>query len=199
MLKTLDIFATSPGRAAPDHPQQYHGSGGGGPVEAVFWPKETGCQWRIRGAAYIVAPDVANTRGDQPGEVSSGVRALKAEVGRHMRVREGMEGTEGDWKWETELTGHFGNVSPGMRGTFRNPPPGKPTHGREPEAGEELGQKVQDLEDKEARENFRVVVIVPEEVERTDLSDPAKARRMFWTFEEVAEGKGEWKAEELWP
>lgn len=62
---------------------------------------------------------------------------------------------------------------------------------------------MEDLHDPIARENFRVVVIKPEEVEQLDISDPATARRWKYTFvvEEGhgAEGKGEWKTEELWP
>lgn len=64
---------------------------------------------------------------------------------------------------------------------------------------------MEDLHDPIARENFRVVIIRPEEVEQTDLSDPAKARRTKYTFViekgpgQGAEEKGEWKTEELWP
>lgn len=56
--------------------------------------------------------------------------------------------------------------------------------------------KVDDLHDKYARKNFRVVVIKPEEVEQLDLSDPAKAFRHKFTYNEDS---GEWKMEELWP
>ena len=70
---------------------QIQGSGGGGPVEAVYWVTETGTQWRIRGRAYIIADDI-ETDGD-----SSGVRTVKSEVGKRMKVldrtREG-EGLE---------------------------------------------------------------------------------------------------------
>ena len=48
-----------------------------------------------------------------------------------------------------------------------------------------------------------MVIIKPEEVEQTDISDPATARRWRYTFEvekgQGSEGKGEWKCEELWP
>lgn len=43
-----------------------------------------------------------------------------------------------------------------------------------------LGEKVEDLEDPVARENFRVVVIRPDEVESVDLSDPSKSRRQVY-------------------
>ena len=95
-------------------------------------------------------------------------------------------------------------------GTWKNPPPGTPTHGKQPDKDHELGQKISDLDDPIARSNFRVVVIKPDEVERLDLADPATARRWKFTFVvekeqngAVADGeaqeKGEWKVEELWP
>lgn len=95
-------------------------------------------------------------------------------------------------------------------GSWRNPPPGTPTHGKEPDADHQLGQKVTDLHDPIARANFRVVIIRPDEVERVDIKDPAKARRLRYTFvvenagageegEWEEEERGEWKVEELWP
>lgn len=94
-----------------------------------------------------------------------------------------------------------------MPGTWKNPPPGTPTHGQEPDKDHHLGQKVMDLEDPIARSNFRVVIIKPEEVEQVDIADPEKSRRLRYTFvvEDSGEGKdgvpekGEWKVEELWP
>jgi hypothetical protein len=96
------------------------------------------------------------------------------------------------WSWARELTAHFGNLSPLMRGSFRNPPPGTPIT-ETPGEGLRLGQTVDDLEDEISRRNFRVLVIVPEEVDRVDLSDPEKGRR--WNYKLEAE----WKETELWP
>lgn len=110
MQKVPEIFGSGPGHATKL--EQAQGSGGGGPVEAVWWVKEIQVQWRIRGQAFVVGPDI---EGD---EVSSGVRTVKSEVGKRMRVASGMEGKEGEWSWQTELTGQFGNLSPGMRGEF---------------------------------------------------------------------------------
>jgi hypothetical protein len=130
-----------------------------------------------------------------------------------MRVNEGMEGREGEWSWERELAGHFGNLSPGMRGSFRNPRPGMKV-GEVVEDGRlGLGRKVEggwETEEAEAaREHFRVVVIRPDVVEQLDLSVPDKARRWRFTFvgeggDKEAEGEGgevigEWRKEELWP
>jgi len=194
MAKVGQIFASSAGHA--DRDSQVQGSGGGGPVEAVWWIRDTGTQWRMKGEAFVVGEDIDDSDG------GSGVRTVKSEVGRRMRRTEG-EGLENDWSWARELTAHFGNCSPGMRGSWKNPPPGQPTHGEEPDKEHQLGQKVQGLHDPIARANFRVVIIKPEEVEELDISDPVTARRKVYTFVvekgQGSEGKGEWKMEETWP
>lgn len=106
MSKIGDLFTSGAGHASKD--AQMQGSGGGGPCEAVWWVKETGTQWRMKGEAFVVAADI---EGDTE---SSGVRTVKSEVGSRMRVVD-EEGKE-KWSWATELTGHFGNNSPGLRG-----------------------------------------------------------------------------------
>lgn len=106
MSKVHEIFASSAGHGDVSQSQ---GSGGGGAVEAVFWVKETMTQWRISGSAFVVADDV-----EGEGEESSGVRTLKSEVGARMRCSD--EAKKEEWSWERELTAHFGNCSPGMRG-----------------------------------------------------------------------------------
>ena len=116
MQKIPEIFATGAGHGGVEQAQ---GSGGGGAVEAVYWVKEVGVQWRVKGRAFVVARDV-----EGEGEGSSGVRTLKSEVGARMRVLE--EGMESEWSWARELTAHFGNCSPGMRGLFRERPPHPP-------------------------------------------------------------------------
>ena len=97
-----------------------------------------------------------------------------------------------------------------MRGTFAHPPPGRfvadhPTPG---DGHLGLGKKVDDLEDEVARGNFRVVVIVPSEVDRTDLSDAEHPRRWLYVFTGATgdEGRmpggevcGEWEVAEVWP
>ncbi|KAF2772802.1 hypothetical protein EJ03DRAFT_324352 [Teratosphaeria nubilosa] len=186
MNKSFEVFSSSAGHAADV--SQTLGSGGGGPVEAVWWIKgDVMHQWRVRGEAFIIGPDI-----EGQGEESSGVRTVKSELGRRMRVVK-PEGVSG-WSWEREVTGHFGNLSPGMRGSFRAPPPGRPV--REGDDGLRLGVKVERLEDGVARGNFRVVVIKAEEVEDLDLSDPVKSRRRVYRFHE---GSGEWSEEETWP
>lgn len=122
MLKVPEVFATSSGQATetggksaqgPEERGQSQGSGGGGPVEAVWWVKDVMMQWRVKGEAFVVGEDI-----EGEGKETSGVRTVKSEVGKRMRVVEGMDGKEGEWSWGRELTGHFGNISPGMRGMW---------------------------------------------------------------------------------
>lgn len=116
MEKFGEIMESSPGGKPSGHAgvgekaqKQGWGSGGGGPVEAVFWVKEKQIQWRVKGEAYLVGPDV---EGDK--EENSGVRTVKSELAKRMHIVQ--HGKEGDWSWATEVTHHFGNLSPGMRG-----------------------------------------------------------------------------------
>lgn len=109
MQKVGELFSSSAGHAEKE--EQTQGCGGGGPCEAVFWINETGTQWRIKGSGWIVGPDVE-------GEPTSGVRTLKSEVGRRMKIVDAEKHEAGEWSWGKELTAHFGNCSPGMRGWF---------------------------------------------------------------------------------
>ncbi|KAK4494592.1 hypothetical protein PRZ48_013948 [Zasmidium cellare] len=186
MQKVFELFNSSSGKA--DREGLIQGSGGGGPCEAVFWVKDVMVQWRVKGEAFIVGPDIEDE------SESSGVRTVKSELGRRMRVVK-EERKEG-WSWEREVTGHFGNISPGMRGTFAAPPPGQPVDQPYDDKNLKLGEKVEDLNDPIARQNFRVVVIKPEEVESVDLSDPKKARRQVYKFDEKTQN---WSHEETWP
>ncbi|KAJ0319102.1 hypothetical protein COL5a_010316 [Colletotrichum fioriniae] len=191
-------------------------SGGGGPVEACFWT-DAKVQWRIRGEAFLLGPDIDGT--------TSGTTALRKHLLARMRSvtpadakrRRGEDipsgktiigDSEQDWSFAREVTAHFGNLSPMMRGTFRNPEPGTPRAANPPSDTLKLGQKVDDLDDKVARENFRVVVIVPTEVDQTDLSASEDPRRYLYRFVGAeAEGKAEdgaervngWDKIELWP
>ncbi|KAF2750523.1 hypothetical protein M011DRAFT_492695 [Sporormia fimetaria CBS 119925] len=185
MEKVGQIFNTSPGHA--ESSEQMQGSGGGGPVEAVWWVEETGSQWRFKGRAFVVSNEIEHT------EESSGVRTVKSEVGKRMRIVD--EARSAEWSWARELTANFGNQSPAIKGSFRAPPPGQQV--QKPYDTQELkpAATVSDLEDSVARENFRLVIIVPDSVEQTDVSNPETARRYRHTFD----GNGGWKTEELWP
>ncbi|PQE10246.1 zn 2cys6 transcription factor protein [Rutstroemia sp. NJR-2017a WRK4] len=193
MEKVPEIFASSQGHGEVSQSQ---GSGGGGPVEAVFWIKEVMTQWRFKGEAYIVGQDI------EESQESSGTRTVKTKIGERMRVVK--ESEKANWSWEKELTAHFGNLSPGMRGSFKNPVPGTPVSNPPNDKALSLGQKVSDLNDEAARKNFRVVIIKPESVEQLDLTEPDKARRWRYTYVGPSGGEneevvGEWKKEELWP
>lgn len=195
---------------------------GGGPVEAVWWASEANTQWRVRGTAWLLGPDVETPTG----------AVARAAIQKHMRrFRDGDAGgvvasaaatsataagaasASAHWSWSRELTAHFGNMSPGMRGSFRNPPPGQPRPARGETGntypGEGLGDPVDNehLDDAAARTNFRVCVIVPEEVDQVDLSQGDDPRRWLYTY--VGEEDGErpdgaevingWAKQELWP
>jgi len=188
MEKVGQLFGSSSGKA--DRNELVQGSGGGGPVEAVWWVKENGImtQWRIRGEAFVVAPDI-ETKNE-----SSGVRTVKSEIRKRMRSVQPEH--EADWSWLREIDSHFGNLSPGMRGSFRAPPPGQPVSEPYDDKKLKLGENIDDMHDPVARKHFRVVIIKPKLVEQTDLSDPAKARRYLFTYQEAS---GDWKETEEWP
>lgn len=203
MTKTYDIFATSKGKG--DLEQSRSGSGGGGPVEAVYWVKETRTQWRIKGKCWIVAAD--DIEGGAEAQ-NSGTVTVKAQVGRYMRPIGEHETQHNEWSWRREVDNNFENLNPLMRGSFENPPPGTPISEGAGE-GEKLGQKAGHLEDEKlARKNFRIAIITPEVVDRVDLSDPEKGKRWVYTLAEEAGGPGgpdsskpvgEWNVTELWP
>ena len=93
-----------------------------------------------------------------------------------------------------------------MQGSFRNPSPGSPVSIPPSNDALFLGQKVTDNEDPIARQNFRVVIIKPQEVEQVDLSDLGRSRRWKFTYVGVSspqsnygEKIGDWMKEELWP
>lgn len=160
-------------------------------VEGVFWAAEAKTQWRLRGRAYLLGPDAD----------SDAAAPVRAALEPYMRPSDAASdaAAAAPWSWSREVTAHFGNLSPLMRGTFRNPPPGTP-RSRLPASGEGLGlgQSVDDVDDEVARRNFRVVVIVPDEVDRVDLSDPQQGQRWNYRFEGEP-GEGEWKVTETWP
>lgn len=169
---------------SPSFPEDTVGPDGA-PFEAVFWAAEAMTQWRFSGKAYLLGPDV-----ETESMRAAGVREV---LSRGMR-RVG----EGEFSWEKEVTAHFGNLNPLMRGSFRNPPPGRPVAEGNGGEGLGLGQRVEDLHDEVARANFRVVVLVPAEVDKVDLSDAERGRR--WRFRDVGSpGESKWEGVEVWP
>ncbi|KAK3318325.1 hypothetical protein B0H66DRAFT_233188 [Apodospora peruviana] len=216
MEKVSEIFdtAVAAGVGASGNGSHNTGSGGGGPVEAVYWASEYGTQWRVRGTAWILGPDIDNEDGPEGGAH----RVRSALRGRMMRKAaenitdvikdEVVAEAEKEWSWSREVAAHFGNLSPGMRGTFRHPPPGRPVaEPIPPGSGLGVGQTVEDLDDPVARKNFRVVVIIPTEVDQADVSDPKRPRRWLYTYRSKSykstmyggEVIGEWGKVEIWP
>lgn len=110
MLKVPEVFVSSPGHA--EKLEQTQGSGGGGPVEAVWWAKEAQKQWRMKGHAYVIGPDIEEDT--EQSKSSSGVRTVKSELGERMRIIN--DQGVGEWSWSKELTAHFGNNTPAIRG-----------------------------------------------------------------------------------
>jgi pyridoxamine 5'-phosphate oxidase len=94
--------------SGPEHGStvEYMASGGGGQVEAVWWARNNLKQWRVRGRAFIIGPDIDSDK--------EGARTAKECLRRRMRVV--LDDEAKDWSWERELTAHFGNLSPLMRG-----------------------------------------------------------------------------------
>ncbi|KAI1143046.1 pyridoxamine 5'-phosphate oxidase-domain-containing protein [Hypoxylon sp. FL0543] len=195
--KAAELFGVEAG-GKDNYEEKLKGSGGGAPVEAVFWVKEKATQWRFRGRAYVLAPDVDTSE--------EGKRVIAALKGR-MRRKAGAGSDGKEWSFGRQITAHFGNTSPIMRGSFRNPPPGVPVAVPVDDDRLKLGQQVTDLDDELARSNFRLVVIVPEELDCVDLTDPARSLRWLYTFvgdksEPTAAGGvvlDGWEKVEVWP
>lgn len=205
MAKVPELFDSAETGGSPVSSSS---SGGGGPVEAMFWVAEAGTQWRLRGRAWVLShADIGSAAGSSPG-----AKAARDAISARMRPTSSSSAAGGEagqqWSWEREVEAQFGNLSPGMRGSFKNPPPGTP-RAVGPGPGEGLGQKVGDelLGDEVARRNFRVVVIVPEEVDTWDGKDPDDQRRWVYTYVgadakatrpggEVVDG---WEQVEVWP
>jgi pyridoxamine 5'-phosphate oxidase len=180
----------------------YAKSGGGGPVEAAFWMPKNSTQWRIRGKAYILGPDIEDDTPEAKSVRSTLLARMRKTTQETTSSNICPQTATPSWSWTREVTAHFGNLSPVMRGSFRNPPPGVPVS--QPLGDERLGfgHEITDLNDEVARSNFRVVVIVPEEVDQIDLSDIQRCRR--WIHRWVEEGGasqagGGWEVEEVYP
>lgn len=176
-----------------------------GPVEVVFWARAAAAQWRIRGTAFVVGADI-----DDDG--AAGAAAVRTLVGSRMRATCTAVAAAA-WSWRREVEGQFDNLSPILRASFANPPPGSPL-AADGGAARRLGQGAAASldDDPVARENFRVVVIVPDAVERLDLLDAATAQRWLYTFEGTDGERetdddgaqrgaivNEWRVQELWP
>ncbi|KAJ5690425.1 hypothetical protein N7462_004817 [Penicillium macrosclerotiorum] len=165
----------------------------GNAIEAMFWLKDLKVQWRIKGKAYPI--------GDPNGKENTGecISQEAIKPGLRLKTRDDLA----KWTWEKAVTKYFANHSPTMRGSFRNPSPGKPRSQTPDNPDLQFGQRVTDLHDPIARANFRVVVIVPEEVEHLDVSDLDDARRRSWKLVKHSHLESQsdslWVETELWP
>lgn len=214
---TTDSRMTKTGEILPPHASGGNAevkTAGGGIVEAMFWiPGDTTKgesiqnQWRFRGRCYLLAEeDVDDVNG-------------VTDVLRQSMIPTGVEG-EDRWSWKKEVQTHFGNLSPAIRGSFANPPPGAPISiplsemcemksggGDKLVKGNYIGDDHVMSMDRlaaTARRNMRVGVIIPEVVERLDLlADAGRAKRwIWWKVGEEKENVGVvngWKMEETWP
>lgn len=79
-------------------------SDAGSEVEMVFWLKDAGSQWRIKGDAFVI--------GDQDG--GSVEDEAREEIQRGLRIRS--EDGCGRWTWERQVTTYFANHTPILRG-----------------------------------------------------------------------------------
>ncbi|KAL2016265.1 hypothetical protein VTK56DRAFT_4009 [Thermocarpiscus australiensis] len=203
--KAAELFDSAGGAALAASAGGTGATGGGGPAEACFWSEEAKTQWRVRGTAWLLAGD-ADSEGEGPRKVKEVLmgRMRRRRIGR---MEGGEEEEEGKgWSFAREVTAHFANLSPIMRGSFKAPAPGTPV-AYPPREGEALGQRLDDLEDEMARRNFRVVVIVPEEVDQVDLSDQMRPMRWLYVYRGAGgtsklpggEIIGEWEKVEVWP
>ncbi|KAK6350305.1 hypothetical protein TWF696_006536 [Orbilia brochopaga] len=178
-------------------------STGNSNVEICFWIPSSaenpiiGRQWRIRGKCFVLPRDLGGAE-ESVGEMRKWL------VGK---IRKDGGGDGEGFDFAREHKAHFGNLSPPLRGSFRNPLPGAPKElgdqglkPSQPIGDDELGEET-------AQTNFRIAVIDPSRVEYLDLEGPS--RRVWVPVGSDAEkvenlsslGKvvGDWREVELWP
>ncbi|RVD86636.1 uncharacterized protein DFL_004902 [Arthrobotrys flagrans] len=171
-------------------------------VEACFWiPSDEnpmiGKQWRIRGRCFVLPRDLETE--------DRGVKQTKKWLIEKLSREGGGDGSGFDFA--KEYKAHFGNLSPVLRGSFRNPLPGAPKElgdgGLMPKCP--IGDD--QLDEEVALSHFRVAVIEPTRVEYLDLegrtktiwvpvgSDAEKNEKLE-NFGKVADS---WREVEVWP
>lgn len=97
---TTDVRMEKVGHIQPGSSE----SDAGSEVEMVFWLKDAGSQWRIKGDAFVI--------GDQDG--GSVEDEAREEIQRGLRIRS--EDGCGRWTWERQVTTYFANHTPILRG-----------------------------------------------------------------------------------
>ncbi|KAF3189415.1 hypothetical protein TWF788_010499 [Orbilia oligospora] len=170
-------------------------------VEACFWvPSDqnpaVGKQWRIRGRCFVLPRDFDTE--------DKGVKETKKWLIEKISRNGGGDGS--DFDFAKEYKAHFGNLSPVLRGSFRNPLPGTPKElgdgglaPKRPIGDDQLDEEV-------ALSHFRVAVIEPTRIEYLDLEGRTKTA---WVpvggdaekdeqLENLGKVDGAWREVELW-
>jgi len=127
-----------------------------GVFEVSWWHAGTNQQIRFSGKAHIFRPDTI-------------VSFPEDELKKYITVKGG-----GDWTWENERERLWKAHRPGMRGSFRNPPPGTPL---DEEKRKKLRHVELDAEDngpeaQEAKKRFALLVLEVFELEVLNLDPP---------------------------
>ncbi|KAI5305212.1 hypothetical protein KEM56_005000 [Ascosphaera pollenicola] len=192
LMITTDVRAGKAGEIESSDP-----TAPGGPVEILVWAKPVKMQWRIRGRAFVLGANPSEVIEQQSRqELIKWMRpaSQKTEAFTHPLA-------EKAWTFDREILASFANMGPGMRGSFKNPPPGTPKSRPVTDPYLKLGQQSSDLHDEIARQNFRILVIRPEAVEATDFTFSEVGNRMQWTLMTSTTNPGEmrWELDELWP
>jgi len=131
--------------------------GTGGVYEVCWWHAGTNQQIRFSGVAHLLR---RNAKIEFP----------EARLKKYISVQ-----GEGGWSWEAERERMWRSHKPGLRGSFRNPPPGSPLDSENKKKklkaveldGDDDGPDAQ-----EAKERFSLVVLEITELEILDLDPP---------------------------
>ncbi|KAK6508125.1 hypothetical protein TWF506_010228 [Arthrobotrys conoides] len=171
-------------------------------AEACFWiPSDQnpmiGKQWRIRGRCFVLPRDLET----EDREIQETKKWLVE------RLSKDGGGNSSEFDFAKEYKAHFGNLSPVLRGSFRNPLPGAPKElgdgGLTPKCP--IGDD--QLDEEVALSHFRVAVIEPTRVEYLDLEGRTKT---IWVLvgsnsekdeqlENFGKVDGTWREVEVWP
>jgi hypothetical protein len=85
-------------------------------VEAAWWCRSAGVQWRVRGVARMIG---GGGGGGGEAEVEEGTEESRAALERRMYdVQAGPVRHRGGWTWAGEVAAWFASQSPRIRGVF---------------------------------------------------------------------------------
>jgi pyridoxamine 5'-phosphate oxidase len=132
----------------------------GGVYEVCWWHSGTNQQIRFSGTAHLLR---RNAKIEFP----------ETQLKQYILVK-----GSGEWSWEAERERMWKAHKPGLRGSFRNPPPGSPLDSawkREKLKVVELDGDDDGPDAREAKERFSLVVLEITELEILDLDPPPVA------------------------